>query len=144
MTGDGDLTQAVQRAYAAYFEGEPPTEGTIEYQLWLNVAKAVLAEPVSAPDRDEVAGVLAEVYGIDGHPDHQRAADALISAGLVRTPVTSEQIEQAAKAVHAESEKCWTTPHAWKDELPTVQEMYRRYSRAAAKALGLSVVEGGA
>lgn len=79
--------------------------------------------------RDAVLGILADIYGLGDHPDHHRAADRLVSAGLVRTPVTAAQIRQAAQALH--------------DDPTSNTKGWLHLAHCAVKALGLSVVEGG-
>lgn len=108
------------------------------------LAAAVLAMSAPSPvvDRDGLARLIDDeinaIHNANGAPEAddedlrsegEIAADALISAGLVRTPVTAGQIRQAAQALH--------------DDPTSNTKGWLHLAHCAVKALGLSVVEGG-
>lgn len=136
-------------------------------------AEAVLSLPVSAPDRDTLVDVMLSAdssYDMvamredtpDGYGLVEHLADALIAAGLVRTPtVTPEQIEQATIAaaeadmqhefeidnahyIAGNNRSAPVEPDTWGELCESDRDDYRRMVRAAVASLGLSVVEGGA
>lgn len=90
----------------------------------------------------------------------ERFAEYISGRGLVRTPVTAEQIERAARAA-AESDmqhefeldnahyiagnnrSAPVEPETWDALCESDRDDYRRMAKAAAEALGLSVVKGG-
>lgn len=169
MTADDVLSRAAQRAREVW-------PGPVGKYMWMlmdwagqqrwpavpaqiadKLAAAVLSLPVSTPDREALVDVMLSAdssydmvamredtpggYGLVEH-----LADALIAAGLVRTPVTAEQVEVAARGMfnryaYAHSPR----PAAWETVLDDTDRAYWiDQARRTAEEFGLSVVEGGA
>lgn len=50
-----DLTDAAAAGYAAMFDGDFPAPGTIEHELWLNIARAVRSIPITTTPAERAA-----------------------------------------------------------------------------------------